>query len=100
MIAAVASRKVLGRVTDAAELPRPDRAAWHRRRHEAARAARERDLHAQLADSLRREQEARAALDGVRDWPRSPWRCSPMGARPQVGRTAPAWREAIIAGPP
>jgi len=42
------------------------RAAWHRHRHEAERAARERDLHAQLADSLRREQEARAALDGVR----------------------------------
>jgi len=36
------------------------------RRHEAERAARERDLRAQLADSLRREQEARAALDAVR----------------------------------
>src|SRR5215472_19201121 len=42
------------------------RVAWHRHMHEAERAARERDLHAQLAESRRREDEARAALDGIR----------------------------------
>ena len=42
------------------------RAAWHRRRHETGRAARERDQHAQLAALRRREDELRTALDGIR----------------------------------
>jgi len=42
------------------------RGARHRRTREAKRAARERDLHAQLAESRRREDEGRAALDGIR----------------------------------
>ncbi len=42
------------------------RAAWHRRRHEAERAALVQDLRVQLEASRRREEEARVALDGVR----------------------------------
>ena len=59
------------------------RAAWHRRRHEAERAALERDLRAQLADSRRREQEAHAALDGIRVWPKLRCLDLTMGARPE-----------------
>src|SRR5215472_10609238 len=58
------------------------RAAWHRRRHEAERAALERDLRAQLADSRRRAEEAHAALDGIRRLAGSRWPDATMRARP------------------